>query len=163
MKLVNTAISAAFALGSMSIFGTLPASAEDQADVKIGSLICYQSDKTNLVVYSTSDFDCTFEDVDGSSEKFTAKISKVGVDLSTSREAVMNWYVFAPSTTTDGSALEGNYVGASADASLGAGAGARVLTGGFDRSFTLQPASVSGEVGIGASVGVESLKLKHRN
>ncbi len=57
-------------------------------------------------------------------------------------------------------ALEGTYAGASADAAAGVGGGAQVLVGGGDNSFTLQPVSVTGVKGAGASIGVQTFELE---
>jgi hypothetical protein len=130
--------------------------------ISAGSLICSVSNETNFIVYSTAKFNCEFTSTSGDKDQYTGTIRKVGVDLSTSKEETLVWLVFAPQSGVKDGALDGNYVGASADASLGIGVGAKILVGGLDRSFSLQPASVSGSVGVGASIGVETLRLKHK-
>lgn len=138
-----------------------PLAAAAQASVEIGQLTCRQTDRTNLVIFSEASYDCVFDPVSGENESYEGSVSKLGVDLSTSKVETMVWYVFAPSTGLEPGALAGDYIGASADAALGAGAGARVLVGGFDRSFTLQPAAVSGTEGIGIAAGIEQFDLVH--
>ena len=71
----------------------------------------------------------------------------------------MIWKVIAPFDRTEPGALTGSYIGASIDASLVVGVGARALVGGGGNSFTLQPLSVSGEEGVGAAAGIESFEL----
>jgi hypothetical protein len=56
--------------------------------------------------------------------------------------------------------LAGSYVGASAEATVGAGLGANVLVGGFQRSVALQPVSVSGQTGLNFALGVGDLELR---
>ena len=131
------------------------------AEVEAGLLTCHQVGQSNYILYSQADFDCSFDHADGSVEKFEGTIRRVGVDLSTSNKEALVWYVFSPSTGVAPGALEGGYFGASADASVGVGVGVRGLVGGFDRAFTLQPASVSGAIGVGAAAGVETLQLRH--
>ena len=53
-------------------------------------------------------------------------------------------------------------VGAAADASLGLGAGAKVLVGGNNKSIVLQPLSVQAQTGINLAVGVSGLELVPR-
>ncbi|MCB1485545.1 MAG: DUF992 domain-containing protein, partial [Hyphomicrobiaceae bacterium] len=48
------------------------------------------------------------------------------------------------------------------DASLGLGAGAKVLVGGNNKSVVLQPLSVQGQTGVNLAVGVAGLKLQER-
>ena len=58
-------------------------------------------------------------------------------------------------------ALEGDYVGVSASATAGVGVGANVLVGGFDKSISLQPLSVSGNEGLNVAAGIGSITLKY--
>ena len=50
-------------------------------------------------------------------------------------------------------------VGRAEEASLGAGLGANVLVGDSNRTVTLQPVSVSAQIGINIAVGVAALHL----
>jgi len=51
--------------------------------------------------------------------------------------------------------------GVQASASVGVGAGANVLVGGFDKSITLQPLSVEGQEGVNLAAGIGGLTLKY--
>ena len=57
-------------------------------------------------------------------------------------------------------ALAGNYFGVSVDASLGAGAGAKVLVGGSRRSTVLQPIAWVGNLGVNLAAGITGLTLR---
>jgi len=81
-----------------------------------------------------------------------------GLDLGVFGGGVMVWGVFTGTVAGPGF-LAGDYVGASGEASLGVGVGANVLVGGSNRTVTLQPVSVSGQVGINIAVGVASIHL----
>jgi hypothetical protein len=70
----------------------------------------------------------------------------------------MVWAVYAPTTRRFG-ALAGNYSGATAEATVGAGLGANVLVGGSDRTVALQPLSVQGQAGLNVAAGVAELTL----
>lgn len=72
----------------------------------------------------------------------------------------MAWAVFAPTSGLHRGALRGSYVGASADASLGLGAGAKVLVGGSHRTISLQPLAVQGQAGVNLALGVAGLRLR---
>ncbi|HEX3859186.1 MAG TPA: DUF992 domain-containing protein, partial [Pseudolabrys sp.] len=71
----------------------------------------------------------------------------------------MVWAVFAPSDRRFG-ALAGEYGGATAEATVGAGLGANVLVGGSDRTVALQPVSVQGQTGLNVAVGVTGMRLR---
>ncbi|MEM9223759.1 MAG: DUF992 domain-containing protein [Pseudomonadota bacterium] len=134
----------------------------DAAAVRIGTLTCELTGETNAIVYSTQDFDCNFAPTSGPREEYTGKIRQIGVDLEFVNTLTLVWAVLAPAASNDPGALAGEYVGAAASAAVGVGVGGRVLVGGFERSFTLQPLSVSGSTGGGADVGIERFTLTAR-
>lgn len=135
--------------------------ASAQTGFKIGTLTCELTGSTNAVVYSTEEFACTFDQAGGGKEDYTGKISSVGLDLQYVDKMTLIWAVLAPSEATyQPGSLKGTYVGGSAEVSIGAGVGAKVLVGGGEDSFTLQPVSVAGLVGGGASVGIQSFVLQ---
>ena len=67
--------------------------------------------------------------------------------------------MLAPRTNLEPGALEGTYVGATAEASVVAGVGANVLVGGGN-SVTLQPVSISGQQGLNVAAGIGAVVLK---
>lgn len=130
------------------------------AGVEIGKLTCRSTEITNAIVFTETDFDCTFEGTDGASEAYHGEVSKIGVDLSIKENVTMVWGVLAPSADVyKAKALAGTYVGASADIAAGVGGGAGILIGGGGNSFTLQPLTVSGIEGAGAALGIQSFQL----
>jgi di/tricarboxylate transporter len=58
-------------------------------------------------------------------------------------------------------ALEGSYAGVTAGASVGVGASANALIGGFDKSITLQPISIEGNTGLNVAAGIGAMHLKY--
>lgn len=132
-----------------------------QSGAEIGVLTCKVKDVTNVIVYTTQEFACEFKPSKGEAEAYAGKISKIGLDLSIKEDFTIVWAVLAPTDSTYKShALAGTYAGAGADVTLGAGVGAKVLIGGGDNSFSLQPVSVAGVTGGGASVGIEKFELQ---
>ena len=147
------------AIGLMSAVCVTGASA--QSGVQIGTLECTMTDSRNLIVRSTQQFDCEFLHPSGEIETYNASMTRTGVDLTVRRHFVIAWAVLAPTEVArQPGALSGRYVGGTADVSLGIGVGASVLVGGGGNSFTLQPLSVAGVVGAGASLGVSNFVLE---
>jgi len=135
------------------------AQAAEDVKVETGVLKCTMTDRTNLVLVSSTTFSCVF-DRSGENENYVGEITAVGLDLTLKAEEKLIWAVFAPNSAKDRSGiLEGEYGGVSASVALGVGAAGKVLVGGFDKSVALQPLSVSGQKGVGASLGIEGLKL----
>jgi hypothetical protein len=153
--MLKTVAAAALAAGLVAT----PALAK--SGIKIGTLTCKVKDVTNVVVYTEQTFACTFDPANSDQmETYTGKIDKIGVDLSIKQDFTIIWAVIAPTEQIyQPRSLDGTYVGASADAAVGVGAGANVLVGGGENSFTLQPVSVSGVEGVGASIGIEKFEL----
>lgn len=141
---------------------TAGAAMAQDAGVKVGTLTCEATDITNVVLFTETNFDCVYESATGdTTESYTGEIDKIGLDLSIKDDVTMVWAVVAPTETEYmPKQLSGTYFGAAADASLGLGAGAHVLVGGGDMGFTLQPVSVEGIEGVGASLGIESFELE---
>jgi len=68
--------------------------------------------------------------------------------------------VFAPTSDLRQGALSGDYVGATAQATVAVGAGANVLVGGFNKSIDLQPLSVEGSEGLNVAAGIGAISLR---
>ncbi len=93
--------------------------------------------------------------------RITSAISAGSASISASAAAASwsgPWWRRPTAITTARSPA--HYVGVNADASLGLGAGAKVLVGGSHRSIALQPLSVSGQVGVNLALGVAGLTLR---
>jgi len=130
-----------------------------KSGVNVGSLQCRVSGGMGFVFGSSKDLDCLFVRPDGTGERYVGSINKYGVDIGFTKEAQMVWLVFAPGAVAHG-ALAGDYGGATASATVGAGVGANVLLGGSNKQITLQPVSVEGSVGLNVAAGVASVTLK---
>jgi hypothetical protein len=139
-------------------FSALPVSAQTQ----IGTLSCDTSGGIGLIVTSQQRLNCTYEGLDKRIEGYYGTISKFGIDIGATTQGVLVWQVFAPTTDFRPWALEGDYVGASGQATAGVGASANVLVGGFNRAFSLQPLSVGAQTGLNLAIGVANLTLVGR-
>ena len=130
-----------------------------KSGVNIGSLTCNVAGGVGYVFGSSKDMSCLFNRTDGVAERYAGTINKYGVDIGFTKEAQMVWLVFAPGTVAKG-ALAGDYGGATASATVGAGIGANVLLGGSNKQITLQPVSVEGSAGLNVAAGVAGVTLK---
>jgi hypothetical protein len=140
----------------------LPTSAMAQrADgAKVGTLTCDISAGIGVIIASKKDVTCRFTPAQpGPSEVYVGTITKFGLDIGATSGGQMIWAVYAP-TDKAVAALAGHYVGASAEATVGAGVGANVLVGGSNRTITLQPLSVQGQTGLNVAAGVAGLTLR---
>jgi len=154
MKCVATVIGAI--VMTAAAFGT--ASAQDRP-VQAGTLECDVSAGLGMIIASKQEVSCVFVTVQGPQEAYVGSIQKFGLDIGATAGGRMAWAVFAP-TNRPAWALAGNYIGATAQATIGAGLGANVLVGGSNRTISLQPLSVSGQTGLNVAAGVADLTLR---
>ena len=113
-----------------------------------------------FIIGSSKAVSCTFRpDQAGPTENYTGTFSRFGLDIGATAAGVMIWGVFTATSAGPGF-LAGDYVGATAEATLAAGLGANVLIGGSNRTVALQPVSVSGQVGLNFAIGIGDLHLR---
>ena len=123
-------LTAAVAIAGLSLAGAANAAPHG---VKVGSLTCNVASGWGFIFGSSKDLHCTFHGNDSHhNEHYTGSISKFGVDIGYTEGGVLVWGVFAPSSDVRPGALEGDYAGATASATVGVGVGANVLVGGLD-------------------------------
>jgi hypothetical protein len=136
-----------------------PAGAQGVERVKAGTLSCDISAGLGLIIGSQKQVRCLFTpSAPGPQEVYVGSIRKFGLDLGATSGGQMVWAVYAPTTRRFG-ALAGRYGGASAEATVGLGAGVNVLVGGSNRTIALQPVSIEGQVGLNVAAGVTELDL----
>ena len=154
--LLLSAAAAALALSA------LPAAAA-QAGVELGVLDCTIAGGTGFIIGSKKDLHCTFNPTGQTfaPENYFGAVRKWGLDIGTTDQAVMRWLVLAPSSNIYApGALAGDYVGASAEVTAAVGAGANLLIGGLNGTFTLQPLSLQTQTGLNLALGVTNFQLR---
>lgn len=145
---------------SATVAFAVAAPAAAQTAVKIGTLTCTGGEGVGLILGSKKSYDCTFATIDGGRDAYSASLTRVGLDIGVTGKSTMVWTVLAASQAMRPKALAGSYVGATADTSVGLGAGVKVLVGGTGKSITLQPLSLQGQTGVNLAVGVAEMSLR---
>lgn len=150
----------AFAGMALAAAVALPTASMAQARTQVGTLSCDISGGIGMIIASRKDVTCMFTPANpGPREVYVGDIKKFGLDIGATAGGQMVWAVFAPTTLPFG-ALAGEYGGATAEATIGAGLGANALIGGSSRTVTLQPLSVQGQAGLNVAAGVAGLTLR---
>lgn len=128
--------------------------------VKAGSMACTVDDTNKSLFKTHVVMSCSYTDVNGNNAgDYEATISRTGLKLGTQKTTDIRWVVLTlgdPQNVT----LDGTYVGGTAGASVGAGAGVNYLTGGFEGKISLQPWSAEGKTGIGFDISGQKMKVK---
>ena len=136
-------------------------SAVEAQSVRLGALSCDVSGGIGFVITSKKALRCIYTpEGGGTMEPYRGSIEKFGLDLGTTTRGQMIWIVYAPTRGGAPFALAGDYAGATAEASVGAGGGANALVGGSNRAITLQPVSLQAQEGLNLAVGVAALTLR---
>ncbi|MBO0661268.1 DUF992 domain-containing protein [Jiella sp. MQZ9-1] len=158
MKTKHTALALAAATAlSLTLFAG-PAS----ASVKVGTLGCHSDGSTGFIIGSSDKLVCEFTPASGGNpEVYSGTLNTFGLDVGVTGRTVMTWaVVMADGRAYEASGLAGTFIGASADASAIVGGGAKLLVGGSNDSYTLQPLSIQAQEGINAAIGVSKLTLE---
>lgn len=157
-RIFSTAVMGALVSAAVST-GVMPASAIE-ARIEVGTLTCEVQAGSGFIVGSKKQLDCDFQGIDGFSEYYSGNVRKFGIDIGRTERSTIVWIVFAPTTELESGALEGTYVGLSAEASVGAGLGANALVGSFDQSIALQPFSGQAQRGVNLAAGIGTMTLR---
>lgn len=159
MKIAKIAAAAAVTVGIAT--ASLPAHAQD---VELGLLECVVEGGAGFIFGSSKDLSCEFTPADDSlpKEAYFGVINKYGIDVGVTGTTIIAWVVFAAADdfAYERGALSGDYVGASAEASVAAGGGVNVMIGSSDDAISLQPVSVQAQEGVNAAVGIAELQLR---
>ena len=137
-----------------------PAFAQAQP-VRVGGLTCIAAPRMGVVLGSRQNLRCVFRsDATGEQHSYAGRMSRIGRNIRATTAGRLFWSVFAPTSQIGFEALRGTYVGASGDLAFALGLGANVLVGGSNRTISLQPLSVEGQIGVNLALGVARLTLR---
>jgi predicted MFS family arabinose efflux permease len=151
---------AAFAALALIAMLAVPARAQSPW-TQAGMLRCVVNPSIGFVIAGHQSMECRFTPSNqGPPQVYQGALNMVGLNIGITAGGVFGWAVLAPTAGIPDGALAGEYIGASADAGFGLGAGANVLIGGSNRSFALQPVSLEGSVAVDVALGVSALKLR---
>jgi Protein of unknown function (DUF992) len=154
-------ISAVLALSTVP--GMAASTKQSDSSTKLGMLDCVIEGGMGLILGSNKDVTCTFTPGNDTMppEAYVGSIKKFGLDVGGTEKSVMKWLVFAPTEKEYAlGALAGDYTGVGAEATVVVGAGANVLVGGSNKTFTLQPLSLQAQTGLNVAAGVTSFELR---
>lgn len=136
--------------------------AQAQSRVEVGTLVCRLAPTVGAFLGSRRRMTCEFfSHSEQRAGQYAGTITRFGVDVGALGSGILSWRVLARTNTVGRGSIAGSYFGASADASLGLGAGAKVLIGGSRRATMLQPVAWVGNIGINVAVGITGMTLRY--
>lgn len=154
-------LAAALLMSGSLVFGS-GAMAQSPKPV-VGTLTCKSKGTVGMVLGSKEALSCSYNPAGSTPpQPYAGTLTKYGLDLGVSGETVMIWTILGSGNLLPEGALAGTYVGVSAEAAVGLGAGANALVGGSNNSIVLQPLSLEGQTGMNVAVGVAELTLSPR-
>lgn len=151
-----------FAAAAFAALTLCASPAAAQARVEVGTLTCRGAETVSYIIASEHRMRCTFRGTRGFRERYVGAIHRFGLDIGINERSMLVWKVLAPTRAIGRGALAGDYGGVSAAAALGVGAGANLLVGGSNRSFTLQPLSLEAQRGVNITASITGLELRAR-
>lgn len=149
----------AFLLGLSGISPAL--GQEPGAPPAAGRLKCDVAGGVSFFVGSARALDCVFTQKNQPDEYYKGTIKKIGVDVGYQKKGVIVWDVVSPGLKRGPGALEGKYVGATADVALIGGVSANALIGG--NKVVLNPVSLGAQRGINIAAGIGGIELAYVN
>ena len=126
--------------------------------VAIGTLECHSPGGVSFIV-AYKGYDCRFNSAWGRAYPYSGRLTSLGLQAGVTRDEVLLWRVYAPTSRVDSKALRGNYAGAHAGAAIFVGLGANILVGGSDRTIMLQPVSVEAKTGFNFALAGSAFSL----
>ncbi|SJM34347.1 DUF992 domain-containing protein [Mesorhizobium delmotii] len=151
------------AITLVAIAASILPSAAQKANTAVGLLDCVVEAGTRFIIGSKKALSCTFTSANPkvAPETYIGVIRKLGLDVGPTPRAVLRWRVLAPTGNVYApGVLAGDYSGVGAEATAVVGAGANLLVGGSNRTYTLQPLSVQVQTGLNVAAGVTSFQLR---
>jgi hypothetical protein len=117
------------AAAAAALAGLAASEAQAQARVEVGVLTCTARASTGFIVTSTKYLRCRFNRP-GRDEAYRGTITKVGIDIGSTKQTAIAWAVLAPTANLPPRSLNGTYGGIGAEATVGVGVGANAVMGG---------------------------------
>lgn len=130
---------------------------------QVGVLACDVSGGIGLILVQKQTMRCEFRANNGTIQRYNGQIADYGIALGGVQAGHLVWGVVAATQGVPTGALAGTYAGVGAQATAGVGIGANILVGGTGRSFSLQPLSIEGQVGVNIAGGVTTVTLVPAN
>ena len=121
-----------FTASALPLAGLVLASLASPAmadSTKVGVLSCNVAGGVGFIITSSKALSCVFEATNGGKERYAGTIRRFGLDIGVTGPGKLSWIVFAPATGVRAGALEGDYAGVGAEATVVAGVGANALIG----------------------------------
>ncbi|MGI6851604.1 DUF992 domain-containing protein [Mesorhizobium sp. 1B3] len=147
----------------LAAVSTMPAVAQSPKWVQVGMLDCTAEGNVGLILASRKNATCVYQPSNRAlpRDTYVGTVTRYGIDVGATGRTLMQWLVLAPTSARYATgALAGDYVGAGAEATAVIGAGANVLVGGSDKTYSLQPVSIQQQSGVNVAAGVTSFRLQ---
>jgi hypothetical protein len=150
-----------YALAGLALaLAATPAIAQDTARGRVGTLTCSMSPSVGFVVGSQAQLNCIYASMRrGPRQAYVGTVDTVGLNIGATSGGRMSWAVYAPPGGRPGM-LAGDYSGAAAGATVGAGPGTNTLARGPDRAVVLQPLAIQGQSGVNLALGISHMTLR---
>lgn len=133
-----------------------------ESALKAGQLDCIVLDESEQLFEDRVALSCMYSELNSERKAaYDGKIERTGLTVGDINSKTLTWIVATVGNPRN-VRLDGTYVGADAGVSLGQGASADYLVGGFNKKISLQPYALEGDSGFGLSLSGQKLTLVFR-
>lgn len=136
--------------------------ANAKSKLYIGALSCNVSGSSGYVFGSTKDLDCVFLTSKGTSQRYTGKINKFGIDIGYTKAIHTVWHVYTLGSDRGPGSLTGNYGGEDSTVAVGSQVGGNWLYGGRDNEIVLAATGEQNNAGYNFAYGIAEMSLTPR-
>jgi hypothetical protein len=146
---------------AMLVAGAAQAQMFANSKLYVGTLSCNESGSVGLIFGSTKDLTCVLIRPNGTSESYTGKINRFGIDIGFTKPIHVVWHVYSLAENAPLGALSGQFAGSQQSIAAGATAGGNALYGGSSNSIILTSVVVKGErAGLNLADGIAEMSLR---
>lgn len=153
------------AVTAAALAGALPAWAAPDRGYPVGTLKCRFTGSDAAIHFGANrNLSCIFHHRRGRrNERYYGNVRKYGIEIGIIGKRWLSWKVTSTrKRRLRRGALSGSYHGVTAEASVGTGFAANVLTGGPRKNISLTPLAFQRQEGLNVAAGLMILTLKRR-
>jgi hypothetical protein len=159
VRWMSAAVLAAL-VASVTTVGSANAQLFGNSKLYVGALSCNISGSVGFIFGSSKDLNCILIRSDGTSELYTGKINRFGIDIGFTKAIHLVWHVYSLDEKAPPGALAGNYVGSQTSVSWGGTADTYTLVGGANHAIILNSVAVQGgHTGLNLADGIADISL----
>jgi hypothetical protein len=125
----------------------------------VGTLNCRESGSIGLIFGSTKELHCLLIRPNGTTESYSGKINRFGIDIGFTKPIHVAWHVYSVAENAPEGILAGQYVGGQQSVAVGATAGGNGLVGSGNNIILTSVVVQAEKSGLNLADGIAEMTL----